>query len=210
MDSIFYEDDALREILDYSFEKFSTLQIRKELVGFLNIYKERNRNTVVEIGRYRGGTLYPLLKLADTSSLLVSIDISSMINIENEFSKYVTGDQRLEFIAGDSTLVDTKNLLLGIICNRKIDILFIDGGHLYETIKTDFENYLPLMAEKSIIAIHDTIKTDNCESTEDVKRFWDEVKILYRTDELIDPTDYRHIQGWGGIGIVYIGEEVIK
>ena len=41
----------------------------------------------------------------------------------------------------------------------KIDVLFIDGNHSYEGVKTDFELYSNIMNDKGIIIIHDTDET---------------------------------------------------
>lgn len=38
----------------------------------------------------------------------------------------------------------------------KIDLLFIDGDHSYEGVKTDFELYSNILSENGIIIIHDT------------------------------------------------------
>jgi hypothetical protein len=38
----------------------------------------------------------------------------------------------------------------------KIDLLFIDGNHSYEGVKTDFELYSKLLSDNGIIVIHDT------------------------------------------------------
>jgi hypothetical protein len=38
----------------------------------------------------------------------------------------------------------------------KIDVLFIDGDHSYEGVKSDFELYSTILSEKGIIMIHDT------------------------------------------------------
>jgi hypothetical protein len=38
----------------------------------------------------------------------------------------------------------------------KIDILFIDGDHSYEGVKSDFELYSTILSEKGIIMLHDT------------------------------------------------------
>ena len=54
----------------------------------------------------------------------------------------------------------------------KIDVLFIDGDHSYEGVKTDFELYSNIMNDKGIIIIHDT--DENYEETlivsEDAKK----------------------------------------
>ena len=54
----------------------------------------------------------------------------------------------------------------------KIDVLFIDGDHSYEGVKTDFELYSNILSDKGIIIIHDT--DENYEETlivsEDAKK----------------------------------------
>ena len=54
----------------------------------------------------------------------------------------------------------------------KIDVLWIDGDHSYEGVKTDFELYSKIMSDNGIIIIHDT--DENYEETlivsEDAKK----------------------------------------
>jgi hypothetical protein len=38
----------------------------------------------------------------------------------------------------------------------KIDVLFIDGDHSYEGVKSDFELYSTILSDKGIIILHDT------------------------------------------------------
>jgi len=38
----------------------------------------------------------------------------------------------------------------------KIDVLFIDGDHSYEGVKSDFELYSTILSERGIIMLHDT------------------------------------------------------
>jgi hypothetical protein len=45
-----------------------------------------------------------------------------------------------------------------VIQDIKIDLLFIDGDHSYEGVKTDFELYSTLLSDNGIIIIHDTDK----------------------------------------------------
>ncbi len=44
--------------------------------------------------------------------------------------------------------------------NEPVGLIFIDGGHAYEAVKTDFEKWYPKVVENGIIAFHDSIKYD--------------------------------------------------
>ena len=41
--------------------------------------------------------------------------------------------------------------------DRKIDLLFIDGDHTYEGVKTDWDLFMPFVSEFGIVVFHDTI-----------------------------------------------------
>lgn len=75
-------------------------------------------------------------------------------------------------ILGDTGNLATLNHLKKRLAGRPINLLFIDGGHKYETIKNDYELYGPLT--KNIIAFHDIkCPLDDVEA----KLFWPEVCI---------------------------------
>lgn len=50
---------------------------------------------------------------------------------------------------------------------RPISLLFIDGSHEYEAVKTDFEIFFPHVSPGGIVAFHDA-----CEQWPGVLRFW--------------------------------------
>jgi len=72
-------------------------------------------------------------------------------------------------ILGDSHKPQTMQELHRLLCRRKIDLLFIDGNHSYESVKQDYDLYAPLT--EHIIAFHDICATVNS----DVRRFWQEL-----------------------------------
>lgn len=41
--------------------------------------------------------------------------------------------------------------------DKKIDIILIDGGHLFENVKEDFETWFPKCNQDAIILFHDTV-----------------------------------------------------
>lgn len=76
-----------------------------------------------------------------------------------------------------------------------IDFLFIDGGHLYEEVKKDFELYSPLVKKGGIIAFHDARITDN--DTVEVYKFWNEIKEQYKHKEIFSETGT-------GVGVLWL------
>jgi hypothetical protein len=70
-------------------------------------------------------------------------------------------------IFGDSHNPATVEKLLRRLAGRRVDLLFIDGDHAYESVRQDFELYAPLT--QHIVAFHDMI------GTEGVARFWNEL-----------------------------------
>lgn len=94
----------------------------------------------VEIGRYFGGLTRILL---GAGARVLSIDNHSKdgkeaLQYDRELTEWA--QQRglknsLELVVGDSRYFKKENLT--------IDVLVIDGGHSYETVKADCENWIP-------------------------------------------------------------------
>lgn len=151
------------------------LQDRKELMFFLQvIYQTIGVPTkVLEVGVFKGGTLRLWQDLVQGGgSTIVGIDIVDYTG------GYFRGDKRIHLLIGKSQdkeiIEETKKIL-----SSEIDLLFIDGNHTYEIVKSDFENYSPLVRKGGIIAFHDIVSEEvsprsapvGCQ----VKRFWREL-----------------------------------
>lgn len=103
--------------------------------------------------------------------------------------------QNMHLIRGDSHAKEVVARVRDI--TQCLDLLFIDADHSYEGVKHDFLSYSPLVRPGGIVAFHD-IAEHRQESGGDVPRFWNEVKMLHRHEEIIENRE----QGWG-IGILY-------
>lgn len=100
---------------------------------------------VVEVGRYHGGTTILLLA---AGARVLSIDNHSKDKKSAEYDDKLNekyGSDRLEMVVGDSGKYPTKGL--------GVDVLFIDGGHRYEEVKRDFDNWYG--AVRGDILFHD-------------------------------------------------------
>ncbi len=92
-------------------------------------------------------------------------------------------------IVGDSMLPSTAERLTRRLGGQMIDLLFIDGWHTYEAVKSDYEIYGPMT--RHIIAIHD-IHTPPLDANDpvDVRRLWNEILATNKTDTLITIQHY--------------------
>ena len=83
---------------------------------------------------------------------------------------------------------------LGDFNDNSIDLLHIDGFHSYESVKEDFESWLPKLSKNGIILLHDVhVRRDSF----GVYKFWDYLKSKYNTIEFV---------GSHGLGVLFLGE----
>jgi predicted O-methyltransferase YrrM len=75
-----------------------------------------------------------------------------------------------------------------------IDLLHIDGFHSYQSVKEDFETWLPKMSNNGIILLHDIHVR---RTSFGVFKFWKEIKDKFKTIEFV---------GSHGLGVVFLGD----
>lgn len=178
-----------------------------ELRELIEIYKALSPGRIVEVGSFRGGTLYQWLKYARPGAVVVNIDnFDSMNWMENrsfievfgrEWQSWVHDGMRLYTLVKDSHAPDTLAKVLEYI-DDGIEFLFIDADHSYEAVCQDFNDYGNHVKKGGIIALHD-IKQQDIRPNYGVWKLWNEIKEAgYVTREL------KVIGDGKGIGVVYV------
>ena len=63
--------------------------------------------------------------------------------------------RNIEPLKGHIVILRGKSKDVAKTFNEKIDLLFIDGDHSYERVKTDVQSWLPKLKDGGIIVFHD-------------------------------------------------------
>lgn len=184
-------------------------QVPSEILAWTKLLAEAAPRRSLEIGTYRGGTLFLLCNFSAPDAQIISLDLPKggfgggykWFSIPL-FKSFPRKDQQLHLLRADSHQPASFARVLKLLSGSPLDLLFIDGDHSYEGVKRDFEMYAPLVRPGGLIVLHD-IAVHTLEPHCEVSRFWEEIKVRYKHRELIE--DPR--QGWAGIGILEVAQQ---
>jgi cephalosporin hydroxylase len=180
------------------------VQERAEIESLMATVSRNRPKVVVEIGTYKGGTLFLWTRAVPGVELIVSIDLpggpygggydTRRMRLYREFLHDRPG-ARMEFIRSDSNSPNTLAALQSILGGTPVDFLYIDGDHTFAGVSQDFEMYAPLVRRGGQIAFHDIVtRTQNCGVTE----LWAELKGRFRHEEYVAPNSNK------GIGVIWV------
>lgn len=155
-------------------------QDKKELRDLLAVFKDIPIHTVLEIGVHKGYSLQNWKRMWP-GAVVIGIDD----HIEDLDQQATEG---CIVIYADSHEKETLEMIQNTV--DSIDMLFIDGDHTYDGVKSDYEMYSKMVGPGGYIVFHDVCVEDN--DTVDVRRFFDEIKEDY---------SYRIINYPNGTGI---------
>lgn len=181
--------------------EISPNQKKVEIVWLLRLLEEMRPEVVLEIGTDRGGTLFLWSRVASPEALLLTVDIRKMVGRLGRLSPFALvrksferERQRVELVDGvDSGSEETVARLSRLLGGRPVDFLFLDGDHRLESVRQDFELYVPLVRPGGVVALHD-ISPQTTPDTEGTAAFWAELKRRFPTEEKV-------ADGSGGYGI---------
>lgn len=153
----------------------------KEVIELLN-----DKDTVIEIGSYAGGSTFTL---AETVKEVICID---------PINRWDAGRYKniTKFVGYSHDEKDNVKEYLG---RRKASMLIIDGDHSKESVLRDYELYEPLVKKGGVIVFHDIVDThEHRRQGCFVNLAWDEIKDADSIEILADKD-----QTWGGTGIIF-------
>jgi predicted O-methyltransferase YrrM/glycosyltransferase involved in cell wall biosynthesis len=104
----------------------------------------------------------------------------SFIGQQDEEAKYnyVMAKREKLFLTKNTTIIKGDFTEVAKEWNQKIDILHIDGDHLYESIKNDYETWSKFVKDDGVILFHDTcVENFNGNDTYGVKKFFEEIDL---------------------------------
>lgn len=194
------------ELVDIALENppIRPLQDRAEFVELADLIAGRELKNVLEIGTFRGGTLFVFARLSQSDATLISLDLpSSRFGTlsrriqEPLFKRFTRGEQRLLLLREDSHAEQTRSKVAGAL-KGPLDFLFIDGDHTYEGVKADFQMYSPFVRKGGMIGFHDI--AEHPQRDFGVTRFWNETKDRFKHREIINSRASEAM----GIGVLWM------
>lgn len=188
--------------------KINETQTVSEFEELLTIYKDFNITAGLEIGSLTGRALRHFMHYANNGATMISLDLpvrdfcgpqdyrvqEQEDNYVHEWPKWAKENNiKLYLVKGmsqwQSSLDTVKNI------TSELDFLFIDGNHMYNFVKQDFEMYGPLVKQGGLIALHDIAVNEEG----GVYNLWNEIKQNYKHKEILhNPKKEK------GIGVLYV------
>ena len=144
-----------------------------ELADFIFELKKHETNTghkfnsFLEVG-FSSGINNSVLNKFFNFKHIVGLDyFSSSMNADCLLGNLI--HKNLTLICGNTRsdyVIDLANKL------GPYDFIFIDAAHTYEGVKSDFNNYLPMLSEGGVIGFHDV----ECPDWPRINEFWNELE----------------------------------
>jgi len=170
-------------------------QVPKEYANvFFEIFKI-NPKSYLEIGIGNGGSWltysFLLRRSLKISHAVDNLEYAKFIRQKSDDFEYIRNYLKkhidnVEFYNSDSKLFLDSN-------DNMYDVIFIDGDHTYEGVKSDFIKSIRHINKGGIVIFHDIISV----GSPGVAQFWNEFKFKYKYKEFI-------FSNTCGMGILYI------
>ncbi|MCB0253734.1 MAG: class I SAM-dependent methyltransferase [Anaerolineae bacterium] len=179
-------------------------QLTTEIESALDVLAAARPRTVCEIGTATGGNALLLSHALPDVDLFLGIDL--YVNNKAYLRLLRPPLQRMVFFDNSSYAPETIAKVSKVLSSRKLDVLFIDGDHRYDGVKSDFLQYRHFVTEGGYILFHDIMpdRGDGWFSSGGVPVLWNELKALYPHQEFVEDPDQ---QGFG-IGMLRYSADI--
>lgn len=171
-----------------------------ELAALVPLLQRVRLHTVVEIGTFRGGTLWLWCQLAAEDAVVIGVDLRADTD-EVVAAAGPRPRQSVRCLQGDSHVESTAVALRLALGDRPVDLLFLDGDHSYGGVSQDFNWYAPLVRDGGLVVCHDIIRHTQMPEV-GVHRLWKELAPHFATRDLVSDGGDRGWGPWGGIGVL--------
>ena len=179
------------------FVDYSLIQNMKELMEATALVRVLQPKAVVELGVYRGGTLYFWTRAAAPDARIVGVDTpGTPESVNSNLQSWLLPTQQGKIILADTKAPETRDQALDFL-QRPIDFLFIDAEHTYESAKRDWELWSPCVRPGGLVMFHDISHRDTDDPSIGVYQLWAEIKAVKPTREIMGDPAY-------GIGVVFL------
>lgn len=155
-------------------------------------YVQASKADAVEIGTFFGGTTVNIARHLppDPNIALWTIDVFDgysngidPVSIYRELAEF----ERVFILVGDSNCI-------GRYWGRGIGVLFIDGGHDYNTVKNDFDLWSQYVIPGGIIAMHDAKAIGELMSLRLMKIGGDPGGVVVFANEVIEAGEWKIVE----------------
>lgn len=191
-------DNNITETANKAVLEWFAYQNSIELGFAMQAIKEFNPKVILEIGTAFNSSIACWAEAAHPE-LTIGIDPLTLPKTPAQQKVFDTLKEtyNLQIIPHKSEDPESHRKLKELLGDKKVDFLFIDGEHIFENVKYDFENYLQYMNNPSIIGFHDIYYSKVLDKAgTGVWRIWEELKKKYNYDEI-------HYHSSMGIGLIY-------
>src|SRR3989344_9643926 len=168
------------------FELSSKIEAFRPVICEIGTWKGKSSYIFASAMKERNGVLYcvdPFNADGDNASKndylrgMKKLDVSLFKNFEITMNMYGL----LQYIKVIPMLSENAHLEFP---EQRIDLLFVDGNHEYESVKKDYELWSPLLPSGGILVLHD-IRADHVDGPKRVmqeyvahSRYWNNVQIV--------------------------------
>lgn len=161
--------------------------------------------TYLEIGTHNGGSLVTVMQSKyKTNYCCVDLwdnDDDRVKTIEN-VNKYNKHKHPYELVKGMSNSPEVLRKV-NISCKNGVDLLFIDGGHDYNTVMADYYNYSKLVNKGGVIVFDDYLLVKPDDENKMIESFPDyvrerKIKVRLAVDDILK----KHGEEYDIVGLI--------